>query len=95
MEEVGEARVEDLQVLRTSDAVTLIFERDEFIGDVFALQGFRNGFDVVLGYVRVFQALDDQEVTLDVLYGVDRGPVAVTVRNILGGIRPSSPRCRV
>src|SRR5215203_5106815 len=85
MEEVGEARVEDAQVLRAGYAVTLVFERDEFVGDVLALQGFRNGFDVVPGYVRVLQALDDQEVPFDVLYGVDRGPFAVTVGNILGG----------
>src|SRR5918995_1902865 len=85
MEEVGEARVEDAQVLRAGDAVPLVFEGDEFVGDVLALQGFRNGFDVVLGYVGVLRALDDQEVTLDILYEVYRGPFAVTVGNIPGG----------
>src|SRR5215204_372862 len=85
MEEVGEARVEDAQVLRAGDAVTLVFEGDEFVGDILSLQGLRNGFDVVLGYIRVLRALDYQEVTLDVLYEVDRGPFAVTVGNILGG----------
>src|ERR687889_1973277 len=85
MEEVGEVRVEDAQVLRAGDAVTLVFEGDEFVGDILALQGLRNGFDVILGYIRVLRALDYQEVTLDILYEVDRGPFAVTVGNIPGG----------
>src|ERR671920_284855 len=85
MEEVGEARVEDAQVLRAGYAVTLVFEGDEFVGDILALQGLRNGFDVILGYIRVLRALDYQEVTLDILYEVYRGPFAVTVGNIPGG----------
>ena len=54
--------------------MALVFEGEEFVGDILALQGFRNGLDIILGYVRVLQALDDQEVALDVLYEVDRGP---------------------
>src|SRR5918995_2351587 len=85
MEEVGEARVEDAQVLRAGDAVALVLEGEEFVGDSMLFEGFRNGIDVVLGYVRVLRALYDQEVTLDVLYEVDRGPFAVTVGDIFGG----------
>ena len=64
VEELGEARVEDAQVLRAGDAVALVFEGEEFVGDVMRFEGFRNGVDVILGYVRVLQALDDQEVPL-------------------------------
>src|SRR5829696_1023606 len=84
-EEVGQARVEDAQVLRAGDTVALVFEGEEFVGDILALQGFRNGVNVILCDVRVLQTLDDQEVPLDVLYGVDRGPCTVTVGDILGG----------
>src|SRR5215207_1411555 len=102
LEEVGEAWVENLEVLGTGDAVAFVFEGEEFVGDILALQDFRNGGDVVLCDVWILQSLHDQERPLDVLYEFDRGPVAVAIGDILGGtahhllaVRPEVGACGV
>src|SRR5215207_8178259 len=84
-EEGGEARVEDAQVLRAGDAVALVFEDDKVVGYAVLFKGFCDSVDVIRSDVRVLRALDDQEVPLDILYEVDRGPFTVTVGDILGG----------
>src|SRR5918998_1546358 len=84
-EEGGEARVEDAQVLRAGDAVALVFEDDKVVGYAVLLEGYCDSVDVLRRDVRVLRALDDQEVPLDCLYEVDRGPFTVTVGDIFGG----------
>ena len=62
LEEVGEAWVEDLQVLGTGDAVPLVLEGEEVVGDAEFLEGSRGDGGVIWGVVGVFEALNDKKV---------------------------------
>ena len=58
----AKARVENLQVLGARDAVPLVLEGEQLVGNVVFAEGFRDGVDVVRGDVRVPETLYDQQL---------------------------------
>src|SRR3712207_3667250 len=84
-EEICEALVEELQVLRTGDPVAFVLEGEEFVGDAEFFEGFRGDADVIRGYVWVLQALHDQESSANVVDEVYRRAFPVAFRDLIGG----------
>src|SRR3712207_8757351 len=80
-EEVRQAWVEDLQVPRAGDAVSLVLEGEQLVGDAEFTQNLRDGLDVIRGDVRVLEALHDKEPPPDVLHEVYRGARMVALRD--------------
>src|SRR5918997_4038807 len=85
LEEVGHACVENFEVLRTGDAVSLVVEGEHFVGKTEVVESLCDGVDVIGGDVRVLEALHDQDASADVPHEVYRGAFVVALRDLVWG----------